>query len=174
MHTWTYVLIGDIGRTTEEVKDGLDDSGRPLKVGLIRDARVEDANGGDSLIPRYGIGLDGPATHAGGCQTRRVDIGILARTGGLGDPVNGGLVLRDVWIRRFGDAVRVPGPVRWAVGDNENAVGRYLGEEGVEVKPVVRAASVSPCYDRELEIRRRAGWRIDGVSWETRVGCISR
>lgn len=141
----TYIRICDIGAAANEEED------RFSAITEHRDrsssghlARVENANRGDARVLDHGLGLKSATALAPGSYSRAVNVGVVTLAAVLDGPV---------------DRLRHPGPRRLtglrsresAGGDEHDAVGSDLAEEGAEAGTVNVTAAIAPNDDRDLE-----------------------
>ena len=176
----THILIRNIRRPTQEIKDGLGDLGRK-RIRRVNQSRVENSNGSHSRVHGYGIGLCSTTALSRDRESGRVYVAVLSTSspggsgggGGLHNPIDGSFMLSGIGICRLGDAIRVIFSAGRTVGENEDAVRSYLAEKVFENPPVVTASRLPPHEHGELQPSGGIARCVDDVAgkrWICRPG----
>lgn len=151
----TYVLIRDIIRSTQKIKDRLVYfPRRTLRLRLAHQPRMENADGIHPRIIPISIALHAAAALSPHRDPRSIDMRVVALAGVLDRPVDGcALPLGPDAHASTATSWRSPGvgdALDCADGDGEGAVRSDLCEEGGEADAVLGAGAVGPGDDGEF------------------------
>jgi len=160
----TYGCLSWVAGAAQEVEDGLGDLARHrYALGRVELPRAEDTNRSPAWVAGSRVGFKATAAPARDSDARLVDIGVLAGTGDLLDPVGGRDQRRGVRLLAGGGAV---------INDDHNTVAGDFIVELCETGTRVATSAHAPHDDGQLKAGRNSGGEEDGLAREAIIGGV--